>query len=388
MSEPLHDLSSRAILNLNRRQFAKLCGAGFYAIFLSSSFPKGSVAQAQKKGLIKTKLSPYFTPLSGGDVQCDLCPKRCRVGNGKRGFCRVRENRDGKYYSLVYGNPCAVHVDPIEKKPFFHVLPKTTSLSLATAGCNFQCKFCQNWEISQASPEDLNNDDVPPDLIVKRAKEVGARSVAYTYVEPTVFYEYMFDTGLLAKKAGLLNVCHSNGFINPEPLGSLCKVMDAANIDLKGFSEEFYREICSGELHPVLEALKICRQSKVHLEITNLVIPTKNDDMDVLKEMCLWIKKELGGETPVHFSRFYPLYKLKGLPPTPVSTLEKARSIALSVGLEYVYIGNVPGHEGENTFCPKCKRMIIKRAGYMVGEVNLKEGKCKFCGKPIPGIWT
>jgi pyruvate formate lyase activating enzyme len=289
---------------------------------------------------------------------------------------------------LVYGNPCAVHVDPIEKKPFFHVLPASNSFSLATAGCNLQCKFCQNWEISQASPEDLNNDDVPPELVIARARETGARSVAYTYVEPMIFYEYMFDTGLLAKKAGLLNVCHSNGFINPEPLRNLCRVMDAANVDLKGFSEEFYREICGGELHPVLEALKIYRQSKVHLEITNLVIPTKNDDMDVLKEMCLWIKKELGAETPLHFSRFYPLFKLKGLPPTPVSTLEKARSIALSAGLEYVYIGNVPGHEGENTFCPKCKKMIIKRAGYMVGEINLKEGKCRYCGKPIPGIWT
>jgi pyruvate formate lyase activating enzyme len=388
MSEPLRDLSLRAKLNLNRRQFAKLCEAGLCAIFFSSSFAKGSEAQAQRKGLVKTKLSPYFTPLGGGDVRCDLCPRSCRVSKGKRGFCRVRENRDGNYYSLVYGNPCAVHVDPIEKKPFFHVLPKTTSFSLATAGCNLQCKFCQNWEISQAFPEDLNNDDVPPELVIAKAKEIGARSVAYTYVEPMIFYEYMFDIGLLAKKAELLNVCHSNGFINPEPLRNLCRVMDAANIDLKGFSEEFYREICSGGLHPVLEALKIYRQSKVHLEITNLVIPTKNDDMDVLKEMCLWIKKELGGETPVHFSRFFPLYKLKGLPPTPVSTLERARSIAQSAGLEYVYIGNVPGHEGENTFCPKCKKMIIKRAGYMVGEVNLKEGKCKFCGTPIPGIWT
>ncbi|MGZ3591958.1 MAG: AmmeMemoRadiSam system radical SAM enzyme [Thermodesulfobacteriota bacterium] len=388
MSEPLKGEPIQLRCNVNRREFVKLCGVSFCALFLGNVFPRASQAQVSKKGFVRTKISPYFSSLSGGEIQCELCPKRCRVGKGQRGFCRVRENRDGKYYSLVYGNPCAVHVDPIEKKPFFHVLPASNSFSLATAGCNLQCKFCQNWEISQASPEDLNNDDLPPELVIARAKETGARSVAYTYVEPMIFYEYMFDTGLLAKKAGLLNVCHSNGFINPEPLRNLCRVMDAANIDLKGFSEEFYREICGGELHPVLEALKIYRQSKVHLEITNLVIPTKNDDMDVLKEMCLWIKKELGGETPVHFSRFYPLYKLKSLPPTPVSTLEKARSIGLSVGLEYVYIGNVPGHEGENTFCPKCKKMIIKRAGYMVGEINLKEGKCRYCGKPIPGIWT
>ncbi len=366
----------------------KLCGAGICALSFLPLLPGISQAQAPRKGLVRTKLSPYFTPLNGGEIQCELCPKRCKVGKGKRGFCRVRENRDGKYYSLVYGNPCAIHLDPIEKKPFFHVLPATTSFSLATAGCNFQCKFCQNWEISQASPEDLYNHDVSPELIVRKAREMGARSVAYTYVEPTVFYEFMADIGELAKKAGLLNVCHSNGFINPEPLRKLCKTMDAANIDLKGYSEDFYREVCSGELYPVLDALKIYRREKVHIEITNLMIPTKNDDMSVLKEMCLWIKRELGAETPLHFSRFYPLYKLKSLPPTPVSTLEKARSVAMSAGLEYVYIGNVPGHEGENTFCPKCRKRVIKRAGYMVGEIHLRDGKCEFCGKPIPGIWA
>jgi pyruvate formate lyase activating enzyme len=207
-------------------------------------------------------------------------------------------------------------------------------------------------------------------------------------VEPTVFYEYMADIGALVKKAGLLSVCHSNGYINPEPLRTLCKSLDAANIDLKGFSEPFYHDLSGGSLQPVLDSLKIYRQEKVHLEITNLIIPTKNDDAGMLREMCLWIRKELGPETPVHFSRFYPLYKLKNLPPTPVSTLETARATALSAGLEYVYIGNVPGHEAENTFCPKCKKAVIKRAGYMVGEIRLKDGKCSFCGKPIHGIWA
>jgi pyruvate formate lyase activating enzyme len=203
-----------------------------------------------------------------------------------------------------------------------------------------------------------------------------------------IFYEYMLDIGYLVKKAGLLNVTHSNGFINPAPLRNLCKVLDAANIDLKGFSETFYREFCSGGLTPVLETLKTLKQEKVHLEITNLMIPTKNDEMSVVRDMCLWVKKELGADTPIHFSRFYPLYKLKNLPPTPVSTLDKARAVALSAGLEYVYIGNIPSHEGENTFCSKCKKMIIQRTGYMVGEVHLKGGKCGYCGKPIPGIWT
>jgi pyruvate formate lyase activating enzyme len=375
---------------LSKRGFLRFCGASL--CLLSSAhlfgYPETSRAQAAKMGLIKTKLSPYFTSLDGGEIQCELCPHRCRVAKGKRGLCRVRENRDGKYYSLVYGNPCALHLDPIEKKPFFHVLPGTTSFSLATAGCNFQCKFCQNWEISQASPEDVYSYDVPPEMIVSKAKEIGARSVAYTYVEPMIFYEYMSDISLLVKKAGLLNVIHSNGFINPVPLRNLCKVLDAADIDLKGFTENYYRELCGGELTPVLETLKTLKQEKVHLEITNLIIPTKNDEMSVIREMCLWIKKELGPDTPIHFSRFYPLYKLRTLPPTPVSTLEKAREEALAAGLEYVYVGNIPGHAGESTFCPKCKKMVIQRTGYMVGEINVKAGKCKYCGKPIPGIWA
>ncbi len=375
---------------LTKREFLKFCGTGFCMLSLSClfGFPESSRAQRAQKGLIKTKLSPYFTSLDGGEIRCELCPHRCRVARGKRGSCRVRENRDGKYYSLVYGNLCAVHLDPIEKKPFFHLLPATTSFSLATVGCNFQCKFCQNWEISQAFPEDVYSYEVTPEMVVKKAKEMGARSVAYTYVEPTIFYEYMLDTCHLVKKAGLLNVTHSNGFINQAPLQTLCRVLDAANIDLKGFTETFYQELCGGELTPVLETLKTLKREKVHLEITNLIIPTKNDEMPVIRDMCLWIKRELGADTPIHFSRFYPLYKLKSLPPTPVSTLEKARAVALSAGLEYVYIGNIPGHEGENTFCPKCKKMILQRAGYMVGEVRMKGGKCGYCGNPIPGIWT
>ena len=393
MSEPLFRNPTQNMTvpesRLTKREFLKFCGTSLCVLSAAHvfGFPETSQAQTAKKGLIKTKLSPFFTSLSGGEIQCDLCPRRCRVSRGKRGACRVRENRDGKYYSLVYGNPCAVHLDPIEKKPFFHVLPATTSFSVATVGCNFQCKFCQNWEISQASPEDVYSYDVPPEMMVKMAKEVKARSIAYTYVEPTIFYEYMVDICQLAKKADLLNVCHSNGFINPEPLKNLCKVMDAANIDLKGFTETFYRDLCSGELNPVLETLQILKKEKVHLEITNLVIPTQNDDMLGIKEMCLWVKRELGADTPIHFSRFYPLYKLRSLPPTPVSTLEKARNTALSSGLEYVYIGNIPGHEGEHTFCPKCKKLLIQRTGYMVGENHLKDGKCKYCGKPIPGIW-
>jgi pyruvate formate lyase activating enzyme len=389
MKNLMHD-KTLSTSQLTKREFLKFCRNSlcFFSLIEFFGFPKSSQGQIAKRGLIKKKLSPYFISLKGGEIQCELCPHQCRVSKGKRGLCRVRENQGGQYYSLVYGNPCAVHLDPIEKKPFFHVLPATTSFSIATAGCNFQCKFCQNWEISQASPEEVYSVDFPPEMVVEKAKEAKAHSIASTYVEPTIFYEYMWDVGQLAKKAGLLNVCHSNGFINPDPLQNLCKVLDAANIDLKGFTESFYKELCGGELNPVLNTLKILRKQKVHIEITNLMIPTKNDEMSTIKEMCLWIKKELGSETPIHFSRFYPLYKLRSLPPTPVSTLEKARTLALSSGLEYVYIGNVPGHEGENTFCPRCKKLLIQRTGYMVGEVRLKGGKCGYCGKQIPGIWA
>lgn len=367
-----------------------MCGSGFctLSLFPLLGLPNASLAQTARRGLIKTRLSPYFSTLNGGDTLCLLCPRGCHIAVGERGYCGVRENRGGRLFSLVYGNPCAIHLDPIEKKPFFHVLPGTRSLSIATAGCNFECKFCQNWEIAFASPEDVFSHDVGPEQMAKRANAMGARSMAYTYVEPTIFYEYMLDVAQAARGEDLLNVIHSNGFINKEPLENLCGVLDAAQIDLKGFSEDFYRELCDGELAPVLESLKVLKQHRVHLEITNLIIPTKNDDMTQIREMCLWVKRELGSDTPVHFSRFYPLFRLKRLPPTPVRTLEEAHAVAMSVGLEYVYIANVPSHEAANTFCPKCGKMVIQRTGYMIGEIHLEGGRCEYCGKPIPGIWA
>lgn len=375
---------------MSRRSFLGICGTG---LCLITGAPlcaprKSSAAPISMKGLIRTKLSPWYTTLEAGAVRCGLCPRKCVVDDGERGFCRVRENRGGKYYSLVYGNPCAVHLDPIEKKPFFHVLPSTWSFSVATAGCNLTCMFCQNWEISQAAPEEVFNYDFSPERTVEEAVRSGARSIAYTYVEPVIFWEYMIDTCRLAKKAGLLNVCHTNAFVNPEPLREMCTVLDAANCDLKGFTEEYYREMCGGALQPVLENLKTLKRSGVHLEITNLVIPTRNDDLSLVDKMCRWIRRELGEETPVHFSRFYPLYKLQGLPPTPVATLEKARAAALSAGLCYVYIGNLPGHEGQHTYCPRCARTIIRRTGFMVGESHLDKGGCAFCGRQVPGIWA
>jgi len=373
--------------NFSRRSFLRT--AASCALFLGvPSLPAPATAQGEKKGYIQTKLSPYFRTLENQKIQCQLCPRECIVGIGRRGFCGVRENREGQYYSLVYGNPCAVHVDPIEKKPFYHLLPATSSFSIATAGCNLRCKFCQNWEISQTTPDETYNLDLSPEKVIALAKKSGSRSIAYTYVEPTIFFEYMIDTARLARQQGILNVCHSNGFINPGPLKELCKFMDGANIDLKGFSEEYYQAISEGRLAPVLQSLKILKQEGVHLEITNLMIPARNDDLDTVRKMCVWIKNELGPDTPLHFSRFYPLYKLRNLPPTPVSTLERSRQAATEAGIEFAYIGNIPGHEGERTHCPYCKKVIIFRQGYTVGEVHVVKGKCKFCGKPISGIWN
>jgi pyruvate formate lyase activating enzyme len=254
-------------------------------------------------------------------------------------------------------------------------------------GCNFECKFCQNWATSQVGPEEVTSMDFPAAQVVRRARDMGARSIAYSYVEPTVFIEFMMETAAAAKKAGLKNIYHSNGFINVKPLRDLIPFLDAANIDLKGFTDDFYRRLCGGQLAPVLRTIKVLREEGVHLEITNMVIPTQNDNLDLIRQMCLWIKNEIGPEVPVHFSRFYPLYKLKALPSTPVSTLDAIREVARQAGLRHVYIGNIPGHVGENTFCPQCERMIIRRTGFMVGEISLVNGQCRHCNRPIHGVW-
>jgi pyruvate formate lyase activating enzyme len=374
--------TKREFLKLGVRSLCALCAAQLFCV------PRIARAKMPVKGLIQTKLSPYFTPLDGGKIQCDLCPRQCHLSRGKRGYCRVRENRDGKLYTLVYGNPCVLYLDRIEREPFFHVLPGTTSLTLSTAGCNFRCKFCENWEISQAFPEDVFAQAFSPELVVKKAKQMRAHSIAYTYAEPTIYYEYMSDIARLAKGQGLLNVIHSNGFINERPLRELCKVIDAAHIDLKGFTNACYHDLSEGERSPVLKTLKVLKQEKVHVEVSTLIIPTKNDEMSVIEDLALWVRKELGADTPLHLSRFYPLYKLQRLPPTPVSLLEKARETALACGLEHVYIGRVPGHKAWNTFCPRCQKMVIERMGYMIKDMHLNTGNCGYCGRPVPGIWS
>jgi pyruvate formate lyase activating enzyme len=342
---------------------------------------------APVKGRVQAREASYWQPLDNGWVRCLLCPRQCVVPPGGRGHCGVRENRDGVYYTLTYGDPCAIHIDPIEKKPFFHFLPGTTAFSIATAGCNLDCKFCQNWQISQSKPEDLYNYSLSPADLVDAALRSGAKSIAYTYSEPTIFYEYMFDCAKIAHEKGLRNVYHSNGYINEEPLKALAPYLDAANIDLKGMSEEYYADMSDGSLAPVLRTLKILHDAGVHVEITTLVIPGRNDDPAMIKKECEWIRDNLGPDTPLHFSRFHPEYKLRDLPPTPIETLDEARDTALRVGLEYVYVGNVPGHAGNSTYCPECGAEVIDRVGYDVELVGLKDGHCASCGAPIDGVW-
>jgi len=321
-------------------------------------------------------------------IECELCPRRCRLADGMRGDCRVRVHLDGKLQTLVYGKPCSIHVDPIEKKPLFHVLPGSGTFSIATAGCNGHCKFCQNWQISQRPPEETENFDFPPQKVVDETIKANCRSIAYTYNDPIVFYEYAYDTCRLAKEVGLRNLMITAGYIEQKPLLDLCPVMDAANVDLKGMTEEFYRDVCSMQLRPVQEAIKTMVKNKVWVELTNLVIPTLNDSDKDIKDLCLWVKNELGPDVPLHFSKFWPMHKLLNLPPTPEEVLTRAWETARSLGIRYAYAGNVPGHPGNNTYCPNNGKIIIRRIGYNILENNVVDGKCKFCGTTIPGIWS
>jgi pyruvate formate lyase activating enzyme len=326
-------------------------------------------------------------PHAGNYVRCNLCPHRCIVAEGERGLCRVRENQGGRLYSRVYGNPCAVHLDPIEKKPFFHFLPTAAAFSIATAGCNLRCLYCQNWPISQRPPEETQNIPLSPEDVIYYAREVNAPIIAYTYSEPIIFYEYMLATSLLARQAGLLNAVISAGFIEPDPLKELCQSVDAIKIDLKGFDENFYREVVGGELQPVLNSIETIHQMGVHLEIVNLVVPTLNDNLEQLKALSRWVARDLSPDVPLHFSRFHPQYKLTNLPATPIETLDKAREIALEEGVHYAYVGNVPGHPGNSTYCHACGRAIIVRQGFGVAEYHLSYERCEYCGEPIPGVW-
>lgn len=366
---------------ITRRQFIATLGIGVTACWA------GGLARTAGQSDVDLHEAKFYEPLAGERIRCTLCPRGCIVADKGRGYCRVRENRGGKYYSLVYGRPCATHLDPIEKKPFFHVYPGTKTYSIATVGCNFCCKFCQNWDISQASPEDVQVAFKGPEEIVLAAKKSGAHTIAYTYTEPVVFCEYMTDCAKEGKKEGIESVMVSNGFITAEALKSLFPVIKAIKIDLKSFSQSFYADVCEGQLQPVLETLKRLAGSGVWYEIVVLLIPSLNDSADEIKRMSAWIAQEVGVNVPLHFSRYHPMYKLRNIAPTPVDTLRRARQTAVDQGINFVYIGNVPGEENQNTVCPFCKAMLIRRYQYSILENNIAAGLCKNCKKPIPGVW-
>ncbi|MDD5544661.1 MAG: AmmeMemoRadiSam system radical SAM enzyme [Acidobacteriia bacterium] len=381
---------------MSRRRFATNTLLGVGACLLASEWmdqllpvPSGGTGRmfaAAEPGRW-SKEAMFYSKTANG-FQCVKCPKYCQLGPSDTGFCRNRMTYQGKLYTVAYGNPCAVHIDPIEKKPLYHFRPGTRAFSVAVAGCNFRCLNCQNWQISQVSPQQSDNVDLMPGPVVNRCLESGCESIAYTYSEPISFYEYVYDTAKLARKNRITNVFKSNGYINEEPMRALSQYLDAANIDLKCFDDDLYAKLSGGSLAPVQQTLKVLKQQGVWLEITNLVIPSWTDNLDMIKKMCDWMAANNLSETPLHFSRFTPLYKLSQLPLTPVSTLETAREIALSAGMKYPYVGNVPGHPGENTYCHKCRKMIIERRGFAILNNHVVKGNCEFCGQKIPGVWS
>jgi len=348
----------------------------------------------------------------GKNVQCRLCPNECLLKPEDRGRCRNRVHKDGKLYTLAYGNACAFHVDPIEKKPLFHFLPGTDVFSFATSGCGFRCLNCQNWDISQRKPEEtkdprgeplrltpeniesLTRDDIDrlsllPDDVVALAEHLHSPSVAYTYSEPSVWFEYMIDTAQRARAKGIKNVWVTCGYIQQKPLVELCRYLDAANVDLKSFDPEVYGKLNSGTLEPILETLKTLKREGVWFEVTNLIVPTYTDNLEMIRRMCGWLLDNLGPDCPLHFSRFHPAHKLTHLPPTPTEILVAARDLARQAGLHYVYLGNIRGIEGaETTFCPHCGKTVVERDAFFVSVNQIKSGACSSCGTKIAGVWS
>ncbi len=334
------------------------------------------------------KEAMFYDREEGAQVRCGLCRFNCLIKDGARGICRVRENQHGTLYTLVYGKLCAEHVDPIEKKPLFHVMPGSRSYSIATMGCNFHCEHCQNYGISQISRDaQIQGVESTPQEIVNRALRSNCSSISYTYTEPTIFYEFAYDTARLARDAGLKNIFVTNGYISKEALAAIAPFMDAANIDLKGFSEGFYRDVVHARLSEVLDSIIEYKMEGIWIELTTLIIPGLNDSDRELKELADFIVANLGVDTPWHVSQFYPTFRLTDRPRTPVESLKRAYDIGRASGLRYVYMGNVPGENGENSFCPACSALLIKRHAFSVINNRINNGACPDCGALIAGIW-
>jgi pyruvate formate lyase activating enzyme len=387
----VHEFEMKA--NVDRRSFmmcALASGAAlgvgeFPASLAAAPLPGGAQKQDDAQFTVEAK---FYQKLENKKIKCKLCPRECTVGDRERGYCGVRENRGGTYYSLVHSRVCAAHVDPIEKKPLFHYLPGTVAFSLATAGCNVNCKFCQNWDISQSRPEQVPAEFTPPQRVAELAKQYDCPTIAYTYSEPVVFSEFLMDAADAGHAAGIRSIVVSNGYMQQEALKAAYGKMDAVKIDLKSFSESYYRDVVTGQLKPVLDSLVTLRKMDKWTEIVYLVVPTLNDSETEFRGLAQWIKANLGPDVPLHFTQFHPEYLLKNLPITPVPTLERAKAIADAEGLHYVYIGNVPGHPAQNTYCPQCRKMVVERAGFTANSVLIrKDGTCPFCRHLIPGFW-
>jgi len=369
---------------LGRRDFMKLAAVGAGSVL--GPLGASSSAEQAPSGLSDHE-ALYWEAFVENGVQCKLCPRQCFVAEGLRGQCGVRENQGGVYKTLVYARPCSMHVDPIEKKPLFHFLPGARAFSIATAGCNVDCQFCQNWQISQAMPEDVKTRYVPPKKVVEMAQQQECPVIACTYSEPTIFYEYMLDTARQARKNGLHCVSISNGYIQPEPMKELCRQLSAVKIDLKAFTEDFYHRYVGATLKPVLQTIELLSKEHMYNELVVLLIPGLNDSEDEIRKMSRWVVEHVGPDVPMHFSRFHPAYKMKNLSPTPPQTVVRARQIAVEEGVHYAYVGNLPGSEYESTYCHGCGKKIITRYGFYVSEVKIKDGKCAYCGQKIPGVW-
>lgn len=371
---------------LSKRDFLKkslALSAGLMCLPYRNAF---SSISTEKQVLFK-KIALFQEETARG-IMCRICPNECVLKEGELSKCNNRRVQNSKLYTMAYGNPCSVNVDPVEKKPLYHFLPGSKAFSIATAGCNLVCLNCQNWTISQTSPDKTRNFDMMPEAVVKESIKNNCSSIAYTYSEPVTFYEYAFETATMARDFGVKNIFKSNGYINTEPLKKICTVLDAANIDLKAINESTYLKLTGGKLQPVLDSLKVFRDSGVWLEITNLVIPEWTDNLDDIGTMCKWLSDNGFKNTPLHFSRFYPLHKLEQLPATPVELLNSAYKIATDEGLKFVYTGNAPGNEISDTKCPSCHASVVVRQGYRIAVNNIKGGKCSNCGCEIEGVWN
>ncbi|MFH1721963.1 MAG: AmmeMemoRadiSam system radical SAM enzyme [Candidatus Altiarchaeota archaeon] len=335
------------------------------------------------------KTAEFWEKVSENDVKCGLCSHRCVIADSVRGVCGVRENRGGKLFSLVYGKAIAASADPIEKKPLYHFLPGTLSFSVATIGCNFRCLNCQNADISQLRKAgEVSGRDLSPEEVVEQALDYGCKSISYTYTEPTIFYEYACDIGILARKRGLKNNFVTNGYMTSEVIEDASSFLDAANVDLKAFSEEFYQRVCGARLAPVLDSLKLLKEKGVWVEVTTLIIPTLNDSGDELSAIASFICDELGADTPWHVSRFHPDHRLTDLERTPMETIKLAIEVGGEAGLRHIYAGNVPHDETENTCCPNCRELLVERVGFGVEKNSLTNGTCPSCKEKIAGVWN